>query len=284
MSIAGFVVQITLTSWIHQSMGLTFALLLLPVGFASTAFVILVSGALWAPVIARCLDTTLRYTVDKTTRELLFLPLAADLKYRAKPFIDVRWIDRRAMAGSCDRADQPGARLYWRGSATPASRDRSWIARRSSRQGYLCSFVPASSNGDAPTRSGRMLDARHVDTLSGASNPDERPSLSHRMLQPHKPNLINRCCAPDSPRFAPSRHRSPRSARVAVRWPARIARLNPGRLLEVGRRVACVGPLSQRIRRNCCLFSGGPRARVAVAAATRGASPVGPTERRPMPP
>ena len=50
MSIAGFVVQITLTSWIHRSMGLTFALLLLPVGFASTAFVILVSGALWAPV------------------------------------------------------------------------------------------------------------------------------------------------------------------------------------------------------------------------------------------
>ena len=56
-------------------MGLTFALLLLPVGFASTALVILVTGALWAPAVARGLDTTLRYTVDKTTRELLFLPL-----------------------------------------------------------------------------------------------------------------------------------------------------------------------------------------------------------------
>ena len=35
------------------------------------------------------LDTSLRYTVDKTSREVLFLPLPAELKYRAKPFIDV---------------------------------------------------------------------------------------------------------------------------------------------------------------------------------------------------
>ncbi|MEO7157294.1 MAG: HEAT repeat domain-containing protein, partial [Vicinamibacterales bacterium] len=34
-------------------------------------------------------DTSLRYTVDKTSREVLFLPLPAELKYRAKPFIDV---------------------------------------------------------------------------------------------------------------------------------------------------------------------------------------------------
>ena len=38
---------------------------------------------------ARILDTSLRYTVDKTSREVLFLPLPAELKYRAKPFIDV---------------------------------------------------------------------------------------------------------------------------------------------------------------------------------------------------
>ena len=41
------------------------------------------------------LDTSLRYTVDKTTREILFLPLPADVKYRAKPFIDVT-VDRVA--------------------------------------------------------------------------------------------------------------------------------------------------------------------------------------------
>ena len=40
------------------------------------AIVILLTGAFWAPQAARVLDSTLRYTVDKTSREVLFLPLA----------------------------------------------------------------------------------------------------------------------------------------------------------------------------------------------------------------
>ena len=52
------------------------------------------SGAVAA---ARVLDTTLRYSVDKSTREVLFLPLPADLRFRAKPFIDVT-MDRFAKA------------------------------------------------------------------------------------------------------------------------------------------------------------------------------------------
>ena len=36
-----------------------------------------------------------RYTVDKTTREILFLPLPLDVKLQAKPFIDVT-VDRLA--------------------------------------------------------------------------------------------------------------------------------------------------------------------------------------------
>ena len=38
---------------------------------------------------ARVLDGTLRYSLDKTTREVLFLPVPAGLRFRAKPFIDV---------------------------------------------------------------------------------------------------------------------------------------------------------------------------------------------------
>ena len=65
----------------------------------------LLTGALWAPAVARVLDSSLRYTVDKTTREVLFLPLPPDLKYRAKPFIDVT-VDRFAKALG-------GARCSW---------------------------------------------------------------------------------------------------------------------------------------------------------------------------
>jgi ATP:ADP antiporter, AAA family len=97
VSIGGFVVQVALTSRIHRSMGLAFAMLLLPVTMGSSAIVVLLSGALWAPQLARVLDATLRYTVDKTTREVLFLPLPLELKHRAKPFIDVT-ADRFAKA------------------------------------------------------------------------------------------------------------------------------------------------------------------------------------------
>lgn len=96
-SIIGFVVQVALTSQIHRHLGIGFALLMLPLGLGSTALVILFNGALWAPALARLLDASLRYTVDKTTREVLFLPLPSALKHRAKPVIDVT-VDRMAKA------------------------------------------------------------------------------------------------------------------------------------------------------------------------------------------
>lgn len=94
LSIAGFFVQVALTSRI-QAFGLGFALLILPVGLGVTATIMLFNAALWAPAVARGLDSALRYTVDKTTREILFLPLPAALKYPAKPFVDVT-VDRFA--------------------------------------------------------------------------------------------------------------------------------------------------------------------------------------------
>jgi AAA family ATP:ADP antiporter len=89
LSIAGFAVQVGLTSRIHRSWGITAALLLLPVGLGASATLVLLTGALWAVASARVLDGTLRYSLDKTTREVLFLPVPPGLRFRAKPFIDV---------------------------------------------------------------------------------------------------------------------------------------------------------------------------------------------------
>ena len=89
LSIAGFVVQVGLTSRIHRSWGITAALLLLPVGLGASASLILLTASLTAVGAARVLDGTLRYSLDKTTREVLFLPVPAGLRFRAKPFIDV---------------------------------------------------------------------------------------------------------------------------------------------------------------------------------------------------
>ena len=94
-SLIGFVIQITLTSRIHRYLGIGFALLIIPVVDSATGLLMLLSGALWTSGAARVADTSLRYTVDKTTREILFLPLPVDMKYQAKPFIDVT-VDRLA--------------------------------------------------------------------------------------------------------------------------------------------------------------------------------------------
>jgi AAA family ATP:ADP antiporter len=93
----GFVIQIWLTSRIHRYLGIGFALMVLPVSLGSTAVVMLLNGVLWAPGLARVLDQSLRYTVDKTTREILFLPLPGDIKLKAKSFVDVT-VDRGAKA------------------------------------------------------------------------------------------------------------------------------------------------------------------------------------------
>ena len=97
LSLAGFVVQVGLTRQIHRSFGLVFALLVLPVSLGSTAVAILVTSSLWAPSLAKVIDSSLRYSLDKTTREILFLPLSPDLKLRAKAFVDVT-VDRLAKA------------------------------------------------------------------------------------------------------------------------------------------------------------------------------------------
>jgi ATP:ADP antiporter, AAA family len=95
LSMIGFVIQVAFTSRIHRNLGIGFALLILPVSLGGTGLLMLTVGALWTSGLARILDTSLRYTVDKTSREILFLPLPGDLKYRAKPFIDVT-VDRVA--------------------------------------------------------------------------------------------------------------------------------------------------------------------------------------------
>ena len=93
----GFLIQMFLTTRIQRFLGVGFALMLLPLGFGVMAVIILLNAALWAPMFARVMDKSLRYTVDKTSREILFLPLPDAIKNKAKPFVDVT-ADRFARA------------------------------------------------------------------------------------------------------------------------------------------------------------------------------------------
>lgn len=94
-SVIGFLVSVWLTSRIHRHLGIGFALLLLPMSLLVTAVIMLAEAALWAPALARIFDQSMRYTVDKTTREILYMPLPARAKLEAKSFVDVT-VDRCA--------------------------------------------------------------------------------------------------------------------------------------------------------------------------------------------
>ena len=96
-SAAAFVIQVWITPRIHRYLGIGFALLMLPTNLSITAAIILLNNALWAPALARVSDQSFRYTVDKTTREVLFLPLPSELRQEVKPFVDVT-VDRMAKA------------------------------------------------------------------------------------------------------------------------------------------------------------------------------------------
>jgi ATP/ADP translocase/CRP-like cAMP-binding protein len=93
LSAAAFVIQVWITPRIHRYLGIGFALLILPTNLGATAALILLNKALWAPAVASVMDRSFRYTVDKTTREVLFLPLPAELRQDIKPFVDVT-VDR----------------------------------------------------------------------------------------------------------------------------------------------------------------------------------------------
>ena len=111
LSIAGLVIQVWLTSRSHRYLGVGFAILILPLRLGATGGLILVTGTLSSAVAGRVVDAALRYTVDKTTREVLFLPLPPGLRRQAKPFVDVT-VDRFAkglLAGLGERDERGSA-------------------------------------------------------------------------------------------------------------------------------------------------------------------------------
>jgi len=95
MGIAAFLFQLAFTARIHRRLGITFALRVLPVTMAvGTVALFLAAGFLPEMLVAAALilkvgESGLRYSLDQSTRELLFLPVPSRLRVKAKAFIDV---------------------------------------------------------------------------------------------------------------------------------------------------------------------------------------------------
>jgi ATP:ADP antiporter, AAA family len=69
--------------------GVGLAVLLLPVVMLGSTVALAVAFGLWAAILAKGADTSLRYSVDRAGREILYVPVPDDIKLKAKAYIDV---------------------------------------------------------------------------------------------------------------------------------------------------------------------------------------------------
>lgn len=95
MGISAFLFQVLFTARIHRRLGIGVALRASPVTMGLGTGLLLVAAGfgpaamLTAAVVLKVGENGLRYSLDQATRELLFLPVPAQTRIRAKAFIDV---------------------------------------------------------------------------------------------------------------------------------------------------------------------------------------------------
>lgn len=101
MSLLSFLIQAVLASRLIRRLGAGGVLFVLPTVLLAGAGALFLMPGLLAAMLTRGGELSLKYSLDKTSRELLFLPLPLALKRRTKVFIDMfadRWA--RGIAGA----------------------------------------------------------------------------------------------------------------------------------------------------------------------------------------
>ena len=82
-------VQLFLTSFVMKRFGLKIALLFLPVALFLGSFGFLLAPSLILVGFLSASDNGLNYSINQSAREALYTPTSADVKYKAKAFIDM---------------------------------------------------------------------------------------------------------------------------------------------------------------------------------------------------
>ena len=111
--VAGMVslaLQLLLTGRVLRRLGIGMTLFIVPVALAFTSVGVLATGTLLAATLLRASDQVLRYSIDKATVELLYLPVPAaqtfvrEVVHRHRGLSHGRWAGWRHRPGLRDRA------------------------------------------------------------------------------------------------------------------------------------------------------------------------------------
>jgi AAA family ATP:ADP antiporter len=89
LNVVSVAIQVLLTSLVLRKFGVGVALLALPAGLLLSQVGVLLLPVLLTATMVKGSEQAIRYSLDQSTRELLFLPLPTDVKYKVKPLIDL---------------------------------------------------------------------------------------------------------------------------------------------------------------------------------------------------
>jgi AAA family ATP:ADP antiporter len=81
--------QVVATGPALRRFGIAVTILVLPLSLGAGVGLVAITGALWAVLAASALDQGLRFSIDKATFELLYLPIASGVKSDVKATIDL---------------------------------------------------------------------------------------------------------------------------------------------------------------------------------------------------
>lgn len=94
---AALIIQLLLTSFVMRRFGLTIALLVLPAAAALGSSAFLLVPTLITASALNTADNAFAYSINQSSKEVLYVPTTADEKYAAKAFIDM-FVQRFAKA------------------------------------------------------------------------------------------------------------------------------------------------------------------------------------------
>ena len=89
LNVASVLVQLLLTGWILKRWGVGLAVLALPAALGAASVGVAAAPVLLTAVVAKGTEGTLRYSLDQSTREILWLPVPTAVRTRVKPLVDV---------------------------------------------------------------------------------------------------------------------------------------------------------------------------------------------------
>ena len=89
IGVVSVLTQFFLVSFVIRRLGMTTALLVLPVAMAVVSGVYFVAPILWTAALLTISDNSFSYSMNQTARETLYVPASADVKYKARAFANM---------------------------------------------------------------------------------------------------------------------------------------------------------------------------------------------------